>query len=79
MTVIITENRYNFFSNFNCFRYLLFTFPTNIRQYVQVLPSNKLFSNFNRQKALLSKICHKHPTMMKVRSYILPKDDPKNI
>ena len=36
---------------------MLFTFPTNIPQYVQVLPSNKLFSNFNRQKHCRILLC----------------------
>ena len=32
------------------------------------------------QKApLLNKICHTYPKMMKLGSYILPKEGPKNI
>ena len=31
------------------------------------------------QKAPLPKICHTHPTMMKLGSYTLPKEDPKHI
>ena len=27
----------------------------------------------------LPKICHTYPTMMKLSSYTLPKEDPKNI
>ena len=27
----------------------------------------------------LPKICHKYPTMMKLGTVILPKEDPKNI
>ena len=29
--------------------------------------------------APLSKICHIYPTMMKLDSYTLPKEDPKNL
>ena len=31
------------------------------------------------KKALLPRICDIYPTMMKLRSYTLPKEDPKNI
>ena len=31
------------------------------------------------KKALLPKICHTYPTMMKLGSHKLPKEDPKNI
>ena len=31
------------------------------------------------QKGPLPKICHTYPTMMKLGSYTLPKEDPKNI
>ena len=31
------------------------------------------------KKAPLPKICHTYPTMMKLGSYTLPKEDPKNI
>ena len=31
------------------------------------------------KKARLPKICHTYPTMMNLCSYILPKEDPKNI
>ena len=31
------------------------------------------------QKGPLSKICHTYPTMMKLGSYNLAKEDPKNI
>ena len=31
------------------------------------------------KKAPLPKICHTYPTMMKIDSYTLPKDDQKNI
>ena len=30
-------------------------------------------------QGLLPKICHTYPTMMKLDSYTLPKEDPKNI
>ena len=30
------------------------------------------------KKAPLPKICHTYPTMMKLGSYTLPKEDPKN-
>ena len=32
-----------------------------------------------RQKAPLPKICHTYPTMVKLDSYTLPKEDSKNI
>ena len=31
------------------------------------------------KKASLLKICHTYPTMMKLGSHTLPKEDPKNI
>ena len=31
------------------------------------------------QKVPLPKICHTYPTMMKLGSYTLPKEDPKDI
>ena len=36
-------------------------------------------SRMGGQKGPLSKICHTYPTMMKLGSYTLPKEDPKNI
>ena len=37
------------------------------------------FSRIGGQKGPLSKICCAYPIMMKLGSYTLPKEDPKNI
>ena len=43
-------------------------------------PERQIFQNVGTfQKGLLPKICHTYPTMMKLGSYTLPKEDPKNI
>ena len=31
------------------------------------------------KRSVLPKICHTNPTMMRLGSYTLPKEDPKNI
>ena len=41
--------------------------------------THTMLHSFRLQKGLLPKICHAYPTMVKLRSYTLPKEDPKNI
>ena len=41
--------------------------------------THTMLHSFRLQKGFLPKICHAYPTMVKLRSYTLPMEDPKNI
>ena len=46
MTVIIMENRYNFFSKFTSSQFLLFTFLTNIDRYFKHLSGIYIYTKY---------------------------------
>ena len=54
------------------FFYFAFKYPVNCIQ-------DGLFGATRGWGPLLLKICHTYPTMMKIGSFTLPEEDPKNI